>query len=104
MYCNKGPQFVKCVVLEKQSGLYSHLVIEDLNTHKYLILTVFPNWQGEIPNIGETGHIEFEYAEAGITKFYNKVEKNMDGVYQNTYFVFKKFIKETINKNKDILI
>ena len=76
MYCKPGYQVIKCKILEKDSGLYTSLVVIDLTTNQFLILTIFPNWQGEIPAKGDIGYIELEYCEAGITKYYDKVNNN----------------------------
>lgn len=57
MYVKKGPQFIKCKILEKETGVYSNIVIIDLKSEDYLILTIFPNWQGVIPAKGEIGYI-----------------------------------------------
>lgn len=104
MYCKPGYQVIKCKILEKDSGLYTSLVVIDLTTNQFLILTVFPNWQGEIPAKGDIGYIELEYCEAGITKYYDKVNNNSNNLYKNTYFVFRQFVKETPTNKEDVIL
>lgn len=103
MFCKEGPQFVKCKVLEVDQGVYSSMVIQDCETSKFIILTVFPNWAGEIPTKGSTGYIEFEFVEAGITKYFNKNLKE-NHIYQNTYFIFKQFVRETPKNQEDVTL
>ena len=104
MYCKPGLQVVHSKVLEKCSGVYSQLVIKDLDTNQLIILTIFPNWQGIIHSKGEEGYIEFEYVQAGLTKYYCKENNSTDNIYLNTYFVFRQFVQKTITENKDVLI
>lgn len=103
MICKQGPQFVKCVILEHDEGVYSNLVIQDLITSELIILTVFPNWQGEIPAKGSVGYVEFEYVEAGVSKYFNRSLQN-NNIYQNTYFIFKQFIRETPRNQEDVTL
>lgn len=104
MYCKPGLQVVHSKVLEKCSGVYTQLVIRDIDTNQLIILTVFPNWQGIIPSKGDEGYIEFEYAEAGITKYFCKSDQSHNNIYQNTYYVFRQYVAKTITNNEDVLI
>lgn len=103
MIFEQGPSFIKCEILEYQESLYGKLVLLDLATNSLIMLTVFPNWQGEVPKKGDVGYIEFEFCEAGITKYFDK-HANNNNTYQNTYLVFKQFVKETVTSNKDVII
>lgn len=104
MYYKPNPQTVKCQVVAKANCLYKSLVIQDLSNDNYLMLTVFPNWQGLIPEVGDVGFIEFEFAEAGKTEWFNKNLAEFN-IYKNTYLVFKQFVKssEIIENNKIII-
>lgn len=103
MICKQGPQFMYCKVLERQNDLYTLLVVEDLKAEELTILTVFPNWCGEIPQKGDIGYIEFEFCEAGVTKYFDR-HTLKSSVYMNSYLVFKQFVKETKKDNLDIII
>lgn len=103
MYYFSGPQTIKCCVLEVQEGLYSNLVVQDLATEKFLLLTVFPNWQGEIPKKGDIGYIEFEFVKAGVDKYFDKAQ-SQHFVYSNTYMFFKTYVKDTGKTSCDKII
>lgn len=95
MYRKEGPQVIKCFVEEVSNELYNKVVIRDLNENKYLIVTIFPNWQGLIPKKGDTGFLQFEFVQAGKTQWYDK-QASAHNFYLNTSFIFKEFVKETI--------
>ena len=103
MYCQNGPQTIKCKILQVTDELYGTIVLQDLDTSKLLMLTIFPNWQGVIPQKGDEGYIEFEFVEAGISKWYNPA-LNTFKFYNNTYFYFRQFIKELNFNNKEITL
>lgn len=104
MTCSEGINFIKCEILEKRSHVYSTLVVENLKNNEYLILTIFPNWQGFIPEVGDIGYLEFEFVISGITKYYDHF-LNKTEVYKNTQLVFKQFVKEEEKYiNEDVLI
>lgn len=91
---------IKCKILEFCSGLYSTLVVENLKNNEYLILTIFPNWIGTIPAVGEVGYIEYEFVVGGVDLYYDK-EIDSQVKYSNTYYIFRKYVKEThIEENK----
>ena len=102
-YLEKGPQTIHCKVIVKEDGLYKDIVVQDLTTNKFLIVTVFPNWQGYIPDIGDIGYMEFEYCIAGRTEWYDKSSGTFE-VYKNNYFCFRQFIRENKIENKQITI
>lgn len=94
MYRKDGPQVVKCDIYEVSNELYNKIVLRDLEAGKFLIITIFPNWQGVIPKKGDTGYLQFEYVRAGVTQWYNKQDQGHE-YYLNTGFIFKEFVKET---------
>lgn len=100
---------IHCEVLAKEKDIYNYqtLVVKDLdNTNfgeHYRMLSVWPNWESRIPEIGEVGYLTYEYARAGIDKYY---DKNLGKfiVYNFTNFIFIKFVKEQDNSIKDIIL
>lgn len=92
-YTKPGHQFINCEVLESTHGVYKSIVVRDLGTNEFLILTIFPNWQDYIPKKGDKGFLEFEFCEANITKYIDS--KGQESTYNGTYFVFRRFVKET---------
>ncbi len=93
MYYYQGPQTRKCRVIEHDDSMYQTLLIYDVDNKQYLMVTVFPNWQGEIPQKGDTGYMEFEFVKGGIDTYYDK-ETKQNVVYSNTYLFFRKFITD----------
>lgn len=100
---------VRCQLVASEDDIldYHNLVFKVLEEncpfgHKYCLVTVFPNWQSRIPTIGETGFLHYDEVIAGDT-YYNR---NTDSImkYNFSNFVFKKFIKEVDNSNKDIVL
>lgn len=93
---------IKCKILAIREGQYSELVVEDVNREytddlKYVMLVVLPNWQSDLPKIGDTGYLEFESVVGGSTK-YNNEEDTKVYKYTNNYFM--NFIKEKDLCNK----
>lgn len=102
MFCKRHSHTLKCKVMELSKGTYSKMVIQDLESLEYVMLTVFPNWQGEIPSKNQIGYIEFEFVEAG-TEYYNKDLKIYE-TYSNTHLIFKTFIQETPKNQEDVTL
>lgn len=88
---------------------YQILVFENLEEnppfgHKYAMVTVFPNWQSEIPDLGDIGFLTYSIAIGGEDTYY---DKRLDSTekYKNTQVFFEKFVKEQPDpSNKDIYI
>lgn len=99
---NKNSKTIRCRIVEVSKGTYSTLVVQDLQSLNFYMITVFPNWQNAIPDKNDKGFIEFEFAEAG-TSYYNKDTKKHD-TYLNTHFIFKNFINETPKNQEDITL
>lgn len=84
---------IYCKVLVIQEGLYSEIVVEDLNREltddlKYVTVVKLPNWDIPIPNVGDVGYLQFQYVEGGITKWFNKDLKDFEIYnYTNNYFI-----------------
>lgn len=92
----------KCVVLQLEKGVYGKIVIEDFNSGEYITLTVFPNWQGEIPKRGDIGYIEFESVESGDIYFNKDTQQNEH--FNGTYTIFKTFIRETPRNSEEVIL
>lgn len=101
-----------CEVLEKEEDLmgYQVLVFKNLNKapfgHEYCMVTVFPNWESRVPEIGEVGYLTYEEVFAGIDTYYDKLLDNMVK-YNFNNFIFKRFIvkkEDNLQKDIDIII
>lgn len=99
-----------CEVIEKEEDLmgYQVLVFKNLNKasfgHEYCMVTVFPNWESRVPEIGEIGYLTYEEVFAGIDTYYDKTIDNIVK-YNFNNLIFKRFIvKKEDNLQKDIII
>ena len=101
---------VKCQLIAKEHDIldYHILVFKILESncpfgHSYCMITVFPNWEARIPNMKEIGYLEYDEVEGGIDTYYNR---STDAIvkYNFSNLIFKKFVKEQDNSNKDIII
>ena len=101
---------IRCKVLAKESDVlgYSTMVVKDLDNfggfgHSYCMVTILPNWQGLIPEIGDDGYLSYNEVIAGKDKWYCPETGQMIPYnYTNIYFV--KFVKEKDNSKKDIIL
>ena len=100
---------VKCTLVAKEDDIldYHTLVFKILENnipfgHNYALITVFPNWQAKIPELGETGYLMYDEVVAGD----NYYDRNSGSImkYNFSNLIFKKFVKEQDNFNKDIII
>ena len=71
--------------------------------HQYCMVTVFPNWESRIPEIGEIGYVNYDEVIAGEDKWYD-LDTDKFIPYNYTNLIFKKFVKEQDNSTKDIII
>lgn len=101
---------IKCQLVAAECDIldYHTLVFKVLESncpfgHSYIMVTVFPNWQSIIPSVGEIGYLEYDEVEGGIDKYY---DRDTDSIvkYNFSNLIFKKFVKEQDNSNKDIII
>lgn len=101
---------IKCELVAKECDIlnYHNLVFKTLEEnypfgHRYTLVVVFPNWESRIPIIGETGYLTYDVVEGGVDTYY---DRNIDAIvkYNFSNLIFKKFVKETDNYNKDIII
>lgn len=102
---------VKCELVASECDImdYHTLVFKILENsppfgHRYCMVTVFPNWQARIPDIGEIGYLMYDEVEGGIDTYYNR-DTGTIVKYNFSNSIFKKFVKENLdNSNKDIII
>lgn len=100
---------IKCQLIAKEDDIldYHTLVFKNLEDsqfgHKYVMTTVFRNWQCRIPEIGEKGYLMYDEVTAGIDTYYNRDTESIIK-YNFSNLIFKKFVKEQDNLNKDIII
>jgi len=70
---------------------------------KYLMLTRCPNWDARDLDIGEKGYVTYNEVQAGKDSWYcPETGRTIPYNYTNIYFI--KFVKETDNSKKDIII
>lgn len=101
---------IKCQLLasECDSLNYCTLVFKNLENncpfgHNYCMITVFPNWQSRIPDVGEVGYLQYDEVEAGIDKWYCQETKEQIP-YNYSNLIFKKFVKEVDNLKSTIIL
>ena len=97
----------KLLAKEHDLGGYTTYVFENLDDapfgHKYLMLTRWPNWQCRNIDVGEVGYLEYDEVEAGVDTYYDRVNDSIVK-YNFSNQIFKRFVKEQDNSNKDIII
>lgn len=86
----------KAVAFEE--GQYKHIVFQNLDEQddsfiKYITTSVCPNWEGYIPNVGDSGFITCQYVNAGDSFTTSNLTKEYYA-YDNCYFL--SFVKENI--------
>jgi hypothetical protein len=100
---------IHCQLLAKENDLmdYQTLVFKNLDKApfglNYCMVTVWPNWESYIPNIGEKGYLTYDSVTAGVDTYY---DRKLDSIvkYNFTNLVFNKFVKEKDNYTKDVII
>ena len=99
---------IHCKVLAKEQDMgYYTLVFKNLDSapfgQNYQMITVFPNWESRIPDVGEIGFVTYDQVEAGIDKYFDRLDSTFK-VYNYSNLIFIKFIKEADNSKKDIIL
>lgn len=100
---------IHCKLLAKEVDLmdYQTLVFKNLDKApfgcEYCMVTVWPNWESYIPEIGDIGYLTYDSVTGGVDTYY---DKTLDTIvkYNFTNLVFNKFVKEIDNSKKDIII
>ena len=100
---------IHCKLLAKEVNLmdYQTLVFKNLDKApfgcEYCMVTVWPNWESYIPEIGDIGYLTYDSVTGGVDTYY---DRTLDTIvkYNFTNLVFNKFVKEIDNSKKDIII
>ena len=100
---------IHCELLVKEVDImdYQTLVFKNLDKApfgcEYCMVTVWPNWESYIPEIGDIGYLTYDSVIAGVDTYY---DRSIDSIvkYNFTNLVFNKFVKEQDNSKKDIII
>jgi len=100
---------IHCKLLAKEVDLmdYQTLVFKNLDKApfgcEYCMVTVWPNWESYIPEIGDIGYLKYDSVTGGVDTYY---DRTLDTIvkYNFTNLVFNKFVKEVDNSKKDIII
>jgi hypothetical protein len=89
-----------CEVLECDQYIYSNIVVKDLETECLEIITIFPNWNGYIPEKGDIGYIKYREVEAG-DEYVTPTGERKNFKYNMTFF--DKFVLKT-EDNEELTI
>ena len=100
---------IHCKLLVKEVDLmdYQTLVFKNLDKApfgcEYCMVTVWPNWESYIPEIGDIGYLTYDSVTGGVDTYYDRA---LDTIvkYNFTNLVFNKFVREIDNSKKDIII
>jgi len=100
---------IHCKLLAKEADLmnYQTLVFKNLDKApfgcEYCMVTVWPNWESYIPEIGDIGYLTYNSVTGGVDTYY---DRTLDTIvkYNFTNLVFNKFVREIDNSKKDIII
>ena len=100
---------IHCKLLAKEVDLmdYQTLVFKNLDKApfgcEYCMVTVWPNWESYIPEVGDIGYLTYDSVTGGVDTYY---DRTLDTIvkYNFTNLVFNKFVKEIDNSKKDIII
>ena len=67
------------------------------------MVTVWPNWESYIPEIGDIGYLTYDSVTGGVDTYY---DRTLDTIvkYNFTNLIFNKFVREIDNSKKDIII
>lgn len=97
---------IYCKICAIQEGLYTAIVVEDLNRDysddlKYVTVVKLPNWDTPNLQIGDEGYLQFECITGGVSKWFNKIEEDFEIYkYNNNYFI-NFFIQKDMNNMKE---
>jgi hypothetical protein len=102
---------IKCQLVAKENDIlnYYTLVFKVLEYnkcpfgHSYVMITVFPNWESRIPELGEVGYLMYDEVIGGQDTYYNRMTDSINK-YNFSNLIFKKFVKEVDSCNKNIII
>ena len=100
---------IHCKLLAKEVDLmdYQTLVFKNLDKApfgcEYCMVTVWPNWESYIPEIGDIGYLTYDSVTGGVDTYYDRTLGTIVK-YNFTNLVFNKFVKEVDNSKKDIII
>jgi len=83
-----------------KTGIYTIYVFQQDNS-EYIMCTKLPNWGVYSINIGDSGFLTYEYANAGDE--YTDRDSGEKRIYKFTNIYFKDFIKDNENTDKIIL-
>ena len=100
---------IHCKLLAKEADLmnYQTLVFKNLDKApfgcEYCMVTVWPNWESYIPEIGDIGYLTYDSVTGGVDTYY---DRTLDTIvkYNFTNLIFNKFVREIDNSKKDIII
>jgi hypothetical protein len=100
---------IHCKLLVKEVDLmdYQTLVFKNLDEApfgcEYCMVTVWPNWESYIPEVGDIGYLTYDSVTGGVDTYY---DRTLDTIvkYNFTNLVFNKFVREIDNSKKDIII
>jgi len=100
---------IHCKLLVKEADImnYQTLVFKNLDKApfgcEYCMVTVWPNWESYIPEVGDIGFLTYDSVTGGVDTYY---DRSLDSMvkYNFTNLVFNKFVKERDNSKKDIII
>ena len=100
---------IHCKLIAKEVDLmdYQTLVFKNLDEApfgcEYCMVTVWPNWESYIPEIGDIGYLTYDSVTGGVDTYY---DRTLDTIvkYNFTNLVFNKFVREIDNSKKDIII
>ena len=101
---------IHCKLLAKEVDLmdYQTLVFKNLDEApfgcEYCMVTVWPNWESYIPEIGDKGFLTYNSVTAGVDTYFNRDTSSIMK-YNFSNLVFEKFVKEKVDSfKKDIII
>ena len=88
---------IRAKMVAKQDDFYPLFVFQNLDEQensllRYITVTLLPNWNGKIPEIGEVGFLSCEYVDAGEEYFQRSTGNKEQYKYTSCYFL--NFIKE----------
>lgn len=100
---------INCKLIAKEEDILGYKTLVFKNNDKapfgyeYLMTVVFPNWQSRIPDINELGFLTYNEVEAGKDSWYcPETGQNVPYNYSNNIFI--KFVRESDNNSKEIIL
>lgn len=84
-------------VVAFQDGQYKQIVVQNLDEpenswDRYVMLTICPNWLGNLPKIGDIGYFQFEEVRGG-EKYYDR-STGEENIYQYSGIYFMDYVPE----------